>query len=242
MTQHWRAGNVELRAGLWFGASGMCGAYLGGRAGAFLDGGLLMLLFASMMMLTAVAMWRGRRAGAPRRARAAPVRLAAQGFGVGLFTGLVGAGGGFLIVPALALGAGLPPQAAVGTSLLVIALNAAAGFAGYGAHVSIDAPIVAVTTACAIAGSVAGAALARRTNPAQLRRAFAGFVLVMAALILVREADVWVRGAIAALPQSIPQLAFAALVLGIGVAAGRASRAAPGDRWLERGFEEGAGI
>ena len=94
---------------------------------------------------------------------------------------------------------------------------------------------------CAIAGSVAGAAFARRMNPARLRRAFAGFVLVMAASILVRETDVWVRSAREALPQSVPQLVFAVFVLGAGIAAGRASRSW-GSHLLDQEFEEGAGI
>jgi len=241
MVQHWRAGNVELRTGLVFGAAGMCGAYLGGRAGQFVDGALLMLLFASMMALTAFAMWRGRRAPPRRGARRAPARLVAQGLAVGLFTGLIGAGGGFLIVPALALWAGLAMPAAVGTSLLVIVMNSAAGFAGYAEHVAVEARLVAAVSACAIAGSVAGAAFARRTDPARLRRGFAGFVLAMAAVILAREADSWARTAREALPQTVPQIVFAAFVLGAGIAAGRASRAAANDL-LERGFEEGAGI
>ena len=241
MVQHWRAGNIELRTGLVFGAAGMCGAYLGGRAGQFVDGALLMLLFASMMALTALAMWRGRRAPPPRGARRAPARLVAQGLAVGLFTGLIGAGGGFLIVPALALWAGLAMPAAVGTSLLVIVMNSAAGFAGYAEHVAVEVGLVAAVSACAIAGSVAGAAFARRTDPARLRRAFAGFVLAMAGVILAREADSWARTAREALPQTVPQLVFAAFVLGAGIAAGRASRGAADDL-LERGFEEGAGI
>jgi len=165
MLQHWRAGNVELRTGLVFGAAGMCGSYLGGRAAEFVDGALLMLLFAAMMALTALAMWRGRRTPL-RGPHHAPARLVAQGLAVGLFTGLIGAGGGFLIVPALVLWAGLTMPAAVGTSLLVIVMNSTAGFAGYAAHVAIAARPVAAVSACAIAGSVAGAALARRTNPA----------------------------------------------------------------------------
>jgi uncharacterized protein len=241
MLQHWRAGNVELRTGLVFGAAGMCGSYLGGRAAEFVDGALLMLLFASMMVLTALAMWRGRRTPL-REAHHAPARLVAQGLAVGLFTGLIGAGGGFLIVPALALWAGLAMPAAVGTSLLVIVMNSAAGFAGYAAHVVVAASPLAAVSACAIAGSIAGAALARRTNPARLRRAFAGFVLVMAASILAREANQWVRSAREALPQSVPQLVFAAVVLGAGIAAGRASRSAGDDLLLERDFEAGAGI
>lgn len=240
--QHWRAGNVELRTGLVFGAAGMCGAYLGGRAGAFVDSALLMLLFASMMALTALAMWRGRRWPPRRDAHRAPVRLVAQGLAVGLFTGLIGAGGGFLIVPALAVWAGLPIAAAVGTSLLVIVMNSAAGFAGYAAHVAVEPRLVAAISACAIAGSVAGAALTRRTNPARLRRAFAGFILVMATSIAVREADQWVRSAREAIPQSVPQLVFALFVLGAGIAAGRASRDAVGDAFAEQSFDEGAGI
>lgn len=241
MVQHWRAGNVELRTGLVFGAAGMCGAYLGGRAGQFVDGTLLMLLFASMMALTALAMWRGRRVP-PRGARREPARLVAQGLAVGLLTGLIGAGGGFLIVPALSLWAGLAMPAAVGTSLLVITMNSAAGFAGYAQHVAVEMDRVAAVSACAIAGSVVGAALARRTNPARLRRAFAGFVLAMAAVVLAREADAWARSARDAFPHTVPQAVFAVLVLGAGIAAGRASRGGPGDTGLESGFEEGAGI
>jgi uncharacterized membrane protein YfcA len=242
LIQHWRARNVELRTGLLFGLAGMCGAYLGGRAGAFVDGALLMLLFASMMALTALAMWRGRRAPPLRAARRAPGRLVAQGLAVGVFTGLIGAGGGFLIVPALALWAGLPMPAAVGTSLLVIVMNSVAGYAGYAAHVAVEAPLVAAVGACAVAGSALGTALARRTDPARMRHAFAAFVLVMAALILVREADQWTRSAREALPQSVSQLVFAALVLGAGVAAGRVSRSAGGDLRPARGYEKGAGI
>lgn len=67
--QHWRAGHLELRTGLLFGAAGMTGAHLAGRSGAFLDGRLLLLLFAAMMMLTSVAMWRGRRAAGTREHR-----------------------------------------------------------------------------------------------------------------------------------------------------------------------------
>lgn len=241
--QHARAGNVDVRAGLAFGAAGMAGAYAGGRASAWVDGALLLVLFASMMMLTAFAMWRGRRAPAgagehhPRLAR-----LAAQGLGVGLFTGLVGAGGGFLIVPALVLWAGLPMPAAVGTSLFVIVLNSVAGFAGYAGHVDVDAALVGAIAAAAIGGSFLGARLARRVDPNSLRRAFAGFVLAMAAVILVREADTWLAAARDALPRSAPQLAFALIVLGIGIAAGRVTRRGGGDPSADRVFSEGAGI
>ena len=79
---HWRAGNVEIRTGLLFGGAGMVGAYLGGRAGAYVDGTLLLLLFATMMILTALAMWRGRRApDLVASGQRSIGRLVAQGLG-----------------------------------------------------------------------------------------------------------------------------------------------------------------
>ncbi len=240
--QHWRAGHLELKTGLLFGAAGMTGAHLAGRAGAFVDGRLLLLLFAAMMMLTSIAMWRGRRAAAPSAAQRAPGRLLAQGFGVGLFTGLVGAGGGFLIVPALALWARLPMPAAVGTSLFIIVLNSLAGFSGYATHVRVDRVLIAAVSAAAIAGSLIGSRLARRVDPAALRRAFAGFVLTMAAVILIREADLWFDTVREALPASLPQLVFAAVVLAIGIAAGRVSRRGPSDPFAPGSLTDGAGI
>jgi uncharacterized membrane protein YfcA len=221
----------------------MAGAFGGGRAGAYLDGELLLILFAAMMVLTSVAMWRGRRT--PVRVAPGPhatARLVAQGLGVGFFTGLVGAGGGFLIVPALALWAGLPMPAAVGTSLFVIVLNSLAGFAGYASHVSVDPPVIGAVAAAAIAGSFVGSWLARRVDPVSLRRAFAGFVLVMATGILVRETDAWLSPARAAVPSSPPPAVFALAALAVGIAAGRVSRRVGADPTADGAFTEGAGI
>jgi hypothetical protein len=239
---HWRDGNVQLRTAAVFGSAGMAGAYLGGRAAAFFDGEILLLLFAAMMVLTSLAMWRGRRAepeaGAPR----SDARILAQGVAAGLLTGLVGAGGGFLIVPALVLWAGLPMPAAVGTSLLIIVLNCAAGFLGHLGHAPVDPLLVASVSAAAIGGSLVGARLAARVDPRSLRRGFASAVLAMAAFIVVREADRWLGAARQALPESAPQLVFALLVLGVGVAAGRASARGAVEPFVEQHFERGGGI
>jgi len=241
--QHWRAGNLRLRTGLLFGGAGMAGAYFGGRAGAFVDGGVLLLLFASMMMLTALAMWRGGRAPAQRAAGAAAVwKLVLQGLAVGSFTGLVGAGGGFLIVPALVLWAGLPMPAAIGTSLFVIVLKSLAGFSGYVSHVSVDYRLVALVSACAIAGSFLGSRLTRAVAPDSLRRGFAGFVLVMAAVILAREGSAVAQAGLSALPTTLPQIAFALLMLGVGIVAGRVSRGSAGTATTEASFGPGEGI
>ena len=241
--QHWRAGNIHLRTGLVFGTAGMAGAYIGGRAGAYIDGTLLLLLFAAMMVLTSIAMWRGRRDPQEPASREPAIQpLLLQGFGVGVFTGLVGAGGGFLIVPALTLWAGLTMPVAVGTSLLIIVMKSVAGFAGYLNHVQVDAVLVGLVAVAAIVGSFVGSRLVHRVDPASLRRAFAGFVAVMAAFILVREADAWLGTARAALPISAPQIVFSLLVLGIGIATGRVSRRAGLDPMADRVFVDGSGV
>jgi len=242
-TQHWRAGNIRPREGLLFGTAGMAGAYLGGRASAYLDGGLLLLLFASMMLLTSTAMWRGSRGTEQEGADEllSPAKLTLQGFAVGSFTGLVGAGGGFLIVPALALWAGLPMTAAVGTSLLIIVLKSAAGFLGYLNHVAVDYSLVAMVSGTAIAGSFLGSRLATLVEPELLRRSFAGFVMAMACFILVREGTTVATTLEPALPATWPQVAFAISMLALGVLAGRSSKRAA-QLHHELHFTQGAGI
>lgn len=242
--QHARAGKVRPGAAVAFGSAGVVGAYLGGRASAWLDDGLLLLLFASMMLLTASAMWRGRRRpSAPGTAagQRSTLRLMLQGLAVGGFTGLVGAGGGFLIVPALALWAGLPIDAAVGTSLVIIVMNCLAGFVGQAASVAIDPALVGAVTLFAIAGSLVGERIGRRVDPASLRRGFALFVLGMGATILLREGALLVRTIGPALPDTWAQVVFAFVVLLLGVAAGRASSVAT-QRREEMLFQEGGGI
>ena len=189
--QHARAGHVHWKTGLVFGAVGMVGAYLGGLAAAYVAGTTLLMLFAAMMVAAAVAMLRKR----PTTAEAAPARVdrslwkaALEGLAVGAITGLVGAGGGFLVVPALLLFGGMGMRAAVGTSTLVIAMKSFAGFAGHAAHVSIDWRLAALVTGFAVAGSIVGTRLVNRIEPARLRRGFGVFVLAMAGLIVYRQA------------------------------------------------------
>jgi hypothetical protein len=123
----------------------------------------------------------------------ANLRLAAEGLVVGVVTGMVGAGGGFLVVPALALLVGLPMHAAIGTSLLIIAMKSFAGLGGHLSHAQIDLGFAAVVTGFAVVGSIGGAALGARLRPERLRKLFAGFVLAMAAFMLYREAPLALR-------------------------------------------------
>ena len=189
VVSHGRAGRVRWRMGLVFGAAGMVGAFIGGFVGGFIPGTALMLLFAVMMVATATAMIRGGKqvegAGAPPTRPLA--RIILDGFAVGIATGLVGAGGGFLVVPALTLLGGLPVAVAIGTSLLVIAMKSSAGLAGYLVTVQIQWPIVLAFTAIAITGSFVGTLLAGRIPEKALRKGFGIFVLVMGVVVLSQE-------------------------------------------------------
>lgn len=192
---HARAGRVRWRTGLIFGAAAMAGAYLGGRLGAYIPGTWLLIGFALMMLATAAAMIRGRRDAAGGRPGTGPdgshdlpvVKVLAEGVVVGLVTGLVGAGGGFLVVPALVLLGGLPMPVAVGTSLLVIAMKSFAGLAGYLSSVHIDWPLAAAITLAAVIGSLIGARLVRFVPADTLRRGFGWFVLAMGGFVLAQE-------------------------------------------------------
>ena len=115
------------------------------------------------------------------------LKVVAEGLVVGLVTGMVGAGGGFLVVPALALLGGLPMPVAVGTSLVVIAMKSFAGLAGHLSSVTIDWKLAAMVTASAVVGALIGARLTALVNPDSLRQAFGWFVLVMSSVILVRN-------------------------------------------------------
>jgi len=187
---HARNGRVRFRTGLIFGLAGMAGAFGAGRVAKFIPAGILLVAFAAMMVVTAVAMLRGRRDVTPRPASAKelPVlKVLLEGLVVGAVTGLVGAGGGFLVVPALVLLGGLPMSVAVGTSLLVISMKSFAGFAGYLSSTTVDWKLLLPITAVAIVGSVFGGWAAGKVQQEKLRRAFGWFVVVMAIYMLAQE-------------------------------------------------------
>ncbi|MGI5271162.1 sulfite exporter TauE/SafE family protein [Nonomuraea sp. CA-218870] len=220
---HARAGRIRWRTGLVFGAAGMAGAYGGGLIGPHLPEALLMGGFAAMMLATAVAMIGDRRASRPTSepGESRVPRVIAEGVVVGLVTGLVGAGGGFLVVPALVLLGGLPMGAAVATSLVVIAMKSLAGLAGYLQSTAIDWSLALPVTAAAVVGGLAGGALAGRIDADRLRKAFGWFVLAMGGFVLVQQLPPGLPGGWSALP-ACAALAVAAL----GLALWRRHRAA----------------
>ncbi len=190
---HWRAGNVRLRTALLFGAIAMVGAFAGARLAVFVSGVFQLSLLAVVMLAAAISMFRSARrsgTGASAETDERPMSLPLLipvALGVGLLTGLVGIGGGFLVVPALVLLGRVPMKKAVGTSLLVIAMNSAAGFAGYLGTVQVPWGFMAGFTAVAIAGILGGTALVRFVSQRALKQAFAVFLLVMGTFILYKN-------------------------------------------------------
>jgi uncharacterized protein len=190
---HWRAGTFNLGMASAFGIVAMVGAIVAARLSSYVPGVVQLTLLGLVMLVSATLMLRppaAHHAGDPERpARVArhPLLVGATGLGVGMLTGLVGIGGGFLFVPALVLLTGVPIKTAVGTSLLVIAMNTGAASLGYRGQVDIPWPVVVGFTAIAIVGSLAGTRLVRFVKQGALRRAFAYFLFVMAAFILYQN-------------------------------------------------------
>lgn len=199
---HARAGRVKWRTGIIFGLAGMVGAFVGGQIGSHLPSVVLLVAFAVMMGVTAVAMIRGRKKveGHHGSGSGLPVfRILLDGLIVGLVTGLVGAGGGFLVVPALALLGGLAMPNAVATSLLVVAMKSFAGFFGYlltfggdsfvslNPETQINWNVTLIITVMAVLGALVGSRLVGKIHPDVLRKAFGWFVLIMAVFILSQQ-------------------------------------------------------
>lgn len=191
---HWRAGNVQLRTAALFGIVAMIGAYLGARLAVFITGAVQLSLLAVVMLAAAISMFRSARrplaaaALAPDETRPMPSALVIPvALGVGVMTGLVGIGGGFLVIPALVLLARVSMKQAVGTSLLVIAMNSASGFAGYLGRVQVPWGFMLGFTTVAVAGILVGTYLVRFVSQRALKQAFAAFLVVMGTFILVKN-------------------------------------------------------
>lgn len=198
--QHWRRGNVDLRVTVIFGVFGVAGTYLGALLGVATPVTIQLGLFAAVMLAAAWKMLQPATRPHQSVGAAAVVdcvgddcerphhgHIAVHGIGVGILTGVVGVGGGFLIVPALVLLSGMSMKRAVGTSLSIVAAKSFAGFAGYAGAVEVHYSLMAAFTAIAIAGSIAGSHLAHRLPAEHLKKGFGGFLVVVASYILLNQ-------------------------------------------------------
>jgi len=203
---HWRQGFVDLRTAIGLGIPAILGAVVGADLGPRVRDDVRLTVFAIVMLGAAVTMFRGTRV---RQLTIHPEQTAGRqdavsswshlpsgrlailpsllGLGVGLLTGFVGVGGGFLYVPVLTVLAGLPVRQAIGTSLVLIVLSCAAGIARYLGNPelrALDWSVVALFTAIALAGVIAGSLLVPYFSQQKLRRGFAIFLLVLGFVVL----------------------------------------------------------
>jgi len=201
LVPHARAGRVRLGQGLVFGVLGTAGSLAGTALGAFVAPQVLLTSFAGLMLVVATLMLRRalRRGpeGGPDDRSSEPIltlrplacacprlaKVVVTATVVGLITGFFGVGGGFVLVPALVLALAFPMPVAVGTSLLVMAVNSATALAARtsSGETHLNWPVIATLTAAAIGGSLLGGRIARRVEPRRLAMTF-GVLLVAVAL------------------------------------------------------------
>ena len=185
--QRLRSGDIHPRAALMFALSGMAGAAGGARFTSLVPPQVLMILFAVVMLAVAASMLLAKNDALAPAAECRPLRCLLAGLGVGIMTGFLGVGGGFLLVPALVKSAKLPLRQATGTSLAVIAFNSAAGFLAHAGEAPPRWPLTLVFAALATAGVLAGSILARRLPVARLRQGFAFMVIATGTFVLWRN-------------------------------------------------------
>ncbi|GAB4544197.1 MAG: hypothetical protein OHK0023_00640 [Anaerolineae bacterium] len=184
---HRAQGTLNWRIALIFGGAGMLFSYVAAALSQGLSKEVLLVAFALLMLVVGGVMLLYRAKDCPDCAAKGPRwwKVIGGGIGVGILTGFLGVGGGFLIVPALVMLVGLPMQQAIGTSLVVIAMNSAAGLLGHLGGVELDWLTILIFGGMGILGAAFGARIAARLNPHRLRQGFAVFVLLLGALLLI---------------------------------------------------------
>jgi hypothetical protein len=192
-----RDGQVAWRIAVLFGAAGAATAFAGAAVNRLLPADVVLALFAALMVGAGIRMLQEKPTtgaacaidggGGVNWRRCLP-RTLAGGLVVGFLTGLLGVGGGFLIIPVLVIVLGLPMTTAIGTSLVIVALNSAAGFTAHAGDATLDVPVTVAFTAAAVVAALAAGRVGMRLNTARVRRWFAYLVFAVAATILVQIA------------------------------------------------------
>lgn len=205
---NWRKGFVRIKTALLFGISSITTVFLTRKfivpaipmhiltVGRFdlTEDILTMVLFAILMVVASIAMIKngnkkevGQTTDNLKAKKINLPKLLLYGIAIGLATGLLGAGGGFLLIPTLVLLVGLPMKEAVGTSLLIIALNSLIGFTGDLGHFVMDWIFLGKITIIAVVGIFVGGYLSKKIDGVKLKKAFGWFVLIMGVYILIKE-------------------------------------------------------
>lgn len=202
---NYKKNQVVVKAALLFGSSSMITVFLTRKFiipnipghifsigdFVFTHNLLTMLLFAVLMLVASLSMILHRKSNVSAPGQEArhnhPGILLLFGVGIGIITGLLGAGGGFMLIPALVVLLHMPMRKAVGTSLLIIALNSLIGFLGDLTHYQINWPFLLPITAIAIAGIFIGMAIGKKARPHHLKKWFGIFVLIIGIAIMIKE-------------------------------------------------------
>lgn len=185
---HWRKANVDLSSGMLFGVAGIIGAFIGSPLTKMVSAEALLLIFGVLMFVVAVSMiWRRKNSISETQHKPHPAQGVLAGFGVGVLTGFLGVGGGFLIVPALVFFGGLNMKKAIGTSLFVIFLNCIAGLVGHLSQAAFNWTLTVEVMALAVGGAIVGTILSHRIAAERLQSMFAVLVLGVAAFLMVKN-------------------------------------------------------
>ena len=199
---HWKQGNINFKTVIVFTPAAMIGAYLGAKITALplITDTFQLACFGIIMVIASIFMI--RKSSQKTKTQSSDLKptlkpshpkfpqwliIPAQGLGVGIITGFVGVGGGFLIIPALVLLGEIPMKEAIGTSLVIIAANSATGFLGYITQVTINWHLVISFTIAASIGIICGAYLTKYIDAKKLQKAFGYFVLAVAIFVLVKR-------------------------------------------------------
>jgi hypothetical protein len=205
------ASSIDWRSVFLFGLPGMAGAFIGAWLSKPVPGAVQLMLFAGVMLAAAWLMFRGPLGAVETNDDIIPAdeapcaqpppsipstqavwQIGLQGLAVGTLTGLVGVGGGFLVVPALVLLGGLRMRLAVGTSLVIVALQAATGFGKHLGELSelnlqVDWKTIAWFWLFGIVGSLVGSHLSGRIDQRALKKGFSVFLVGMGVFVLSME-------------------------------------------------------
>lgn len=182
--QRIKCGEIHLKAGLMFALSGMLGATGGAQLTSLVSGNVLMMIFAVLMIVVAFNMLMGAKIEPSKEAECRPGRCLLAGLSVGILTGFIGVGGGFLLMPALVKFAKLPLRVATGTSLAVISFNSAAGFVSHFGEAPPRWTLAFTFAGIASVGVLLGSSFARQLPVSRLRQGFALLVILAGAFVL----------------------------------------------------------
>ncbi len=193
--RHYKEGNVDLKVAAIFGPIAMFGTFIGAKLSRFLSSQIQLILFALIMIIASYFMLKSKET--PADSESTIIKklniplIAIEGIVVGVITGLVGVGGGFLIVPALVLLAGISMKKAVGTSLLIISMKSFAGFIGYIGLVEIPWIFLSKFTFASIFGIFIGSSLVSYVPQDVLKKVFALFLIIMGVFILYKNREIF---------------------------------------------------